>query len=310
MTEFGLIDTIRRMFAAIPRNGFDGIGDDCTALPLGDGSSLVFTTDLLAENIHFLRSATSPRELGGKALAVNLSDVAAMGARPVATLLSLAIPRDLPDGWIEAFMEGYRTLSEQHAVGLVGGDTTASDSGLVINVTAIGRVADRCIKRRSDALPGDLIAVGGPLGESGAGLQDILAGRCDTPLARIHRNPQPQVEEGIWLGRRPEVHAMMDISDGIASDLRHILDRSGVGAQIDIESIPTSVAVETAVSGGEDYKLLFTFAAEAADTLARDYATRFDEGFHVIGRITPGDRLEWLLDGVPRQVDWQGFRHY
>ena len=105
MTEFGLIDTIRDMFAAIPRNGFDGIGDDCTVFPLGSGESLVFTADLLAENIHFLRRATSARELGRKSLAVNLSDVAAMGARPIATLLSLAIPHDLPEGWIEDFME-------------------------------------------------------------------------------------------------------------------------------------------------------------------------------------------------------------
>ena len=151
MTEFGLIDTIRDMFAAIPRNGFDGIGDDCTVFPLGSGESLVFTADLLAENIHFLRRATSARELGRKSLAVNLSDVAAMGARPIATLLSLAIPHDLPEGWIEDFMEGYRDLSAQYDVGLVGGDTTASDSGLVVNVTAIGRIADSHIKRRSDA---------------------------------------------------------------------------------------------------------------------------------------------------------------
>ena len=255
MTEFGLIDTIRDMFAAIPRNGFDGIGDDCTVFPLGSGESLVFTADLLAENIHFLRRATSARELGRKSLAVNLSDVAAMGARPIATLLSLAIPHDLPEGWIEDFMEGYRDLSAQYDVGLVGGDTTASDSGLVVNVTAIGRIADSHIKRRSDARPGDLIAVGGSLGESGAGLRDILAGRYDTPLAQIHRNPAPQVAEGIWLGERPEVHAMMDISDGIASDLRHILHQSGVGAEVDTECIPTPVDLETAVSGGEDYKL-------------------------------------------------------
>ena len=310
MTEFGLIDTIRDMFAAIPRNGFDGIGDDCTVFPLGSGESLVFTADLLAENIHFLRRATSARELGRKSLAVNLSDVAAMGARPIATLLSLAIPHDLPEGWIEDFMEGYRDLSAQYDVGLVGGDTTASDSGLVVNVTAIGRVADSHIKRRSDARPGDLIAVGGSLGESGAGLRDILAGRYDTPLAQIHRNPAPQVAEGIWLGERPEVHAMMDISDGIASDLRHILHRSGVGAEVDTECIPTPVDLETAVSGGEDYKLLFTVAPESADTLLSDYRLRFGDGFHFIGRITGDNRLEWLRNGTPLPVDWQGFRHY
>ena len=278
MTEFGLIDTIRDMFAAIPRNGFDGIGDDCTVFPLGSGESLVFTADLLAENIHFLRRATSARELGRKSLAVNLSDVAAMGARPIATLLSLAIPHDLPEGWIEDFMEGYRDLSAQYDVGLVGGDTTASDSGLVVNVTAIGRVADSHIKRSSEA--------------------------------QIHRNPAPQVAEGIWLGERPEVHAMMDISDGIASDLRHILHRSGVGAEVDTECIPTPVDLETAVSGGEDYKLLFTVAPESADTLLSDYRLRFGDGFHFIGRITGDNRLEWLRNGTPLPVDWQGFRHY
>ena len=310
MTEFGLIDTIRDMFAAIPRNGFDGIGDDCTVFPLGSGESLVFTADLLAENIHFLRRATSARELGRKSLAVNLSDVAAMGARPIATLLSLAIPHDLPEGWIEDFMEGYRDLSAQYDVGLVGGDTTASDSGLVVNVTAIGRIADSHIKRRSDARPGDLIAVGGSLGESGAGLRDILAGRYDTPLAQIHRNPAPQVAEGIWLGERPEVHAMMDISDGIASDLRHILHQSGVGAEVDTECIPTPVDLETAVSGGEDYKLLFTVAPESANTLLSNYRLRFGDEFHFIGRITGGNHLEWLRNGTPLPVDWQGFRHY
>ena len=271
---------------------------------------LVFTADLLAENIHFLRRATSARELGRKSLAVNLSDVAAMGARPIATLLSLAIPHDLPEGWIEDFMEGYRDLSAQYDVGLVGGDTTASDSGLVVNVTAIGRIADSHIKRRSDARPGDLIAVGGSLGESGAGLRDILAGRYDTPLAQIHRNPAPQVAEGIWLGERPEVHAMMDISDGIASDLRHILHQSGVGAEVDTECIPTPVDLETAVSGGEDYKLLFTVAPESANTLLSNYRLRFGDEFHFIGRITGGNHLEWLRNGTPLPVDWQGFRHY
>ena len=310
MTEFGLIDTIRDMFAAIPRNGFDGIGDDCTVFPLGSGESLVFTADLLTEGVHFLRTATSPRELGRKSLAVNLSDVAAMGARPVATLLSIALPADAADTWAAEFMLGYRELSEEFGVTLAGGDTTRSLSGLTINVTAIGRAADAHLKRRSDARPGDVIFTAGELGTSGAGLQDILAGRCDTPAAAVHRNPQPQVAEGIWLGERPEVHAMMDISDGIASDLRHILHRSGVGAEVDTECIPTPVDLETAVSGGEDYKLLFTVAPESANTLLSNYRLRFGDEFHFIGRITGGNHLEWLRNGTPLPVDWQGFRHY
>lgn len=264
MTEFGFIDHIKELFAALPNNGFEGIGDDCAVLPVGEGESLVFTTDMLAEGVHFLRSATSSRELGRKSLAVNLSDVASMGARPVATLLSLSLPADTAGTWAEEFMLGYRELSEAFGVTLAGGDTTRSAAGITINVTAIGRIADAHIKRRSGARPGDAILVAGELGLSGAGLHDILAGRYDTPAAAAHRNPQPQVAEGIWLGARPEVHAMMDLSDGLASDIRHIMERSGVGAAIDIGRIPLAQGadVETAACGGEDYKLLLT--ADAA----------------------------------------------
>ena len=310
MTEFGFIDHIKELFAALPDNGFEGIGDDCAVLPVGEGESLVFTTDMLAEGVHFLRPATSPRELGRKSLAVNLSDVASMGARPVGTLLSLSLPADTAGTWAEEFMLGYRELSEAFGVTLAGGDTTRSAAGITINVTAIGRIADAHIKRRSGARPGDAILVAGELGLSGAGLRDILAGRYDTPAAAAHRNPQPQVAEGIWLGERPEVHAMMDISDGIASDLRHILHRSGVGAEVDTECIPTPVDLETAVSGGEDYKLLFTVAPESANTLLSNYRLRFGDEFHFIGRITGGNHLEWLRNGTPLPVDWQGFRHY
>lgn len=310
MTEFGLIDRIRDMFAAIPNNGFEGIGDDCAVLPVGAGESLLFTSDLLAEGVHFLRTATTPRELGGKSLAVNLSDIAAMGGRPVATLLSLALPQEATDDWVQEFLEGYRMLSEHYGVALVGGDTSASESGIVINVTAIGRAADCRIKRRSDARPGDTILTGGPLGESAAGLRDILAGRCDTPLAAVHRNPVPQVEEGTWLGGRREVHAMMDLSDGLASDIRHILERSGVGAEIEIECIPSSVDAQTAVCGGEDYKLLLTADPSQTPSLCADFRDRFRTQLFPVGRITESPGLIWLHNGIPQPLDWQGFRHY
>lgn len=312
MTEFGFIDHIKELFAALPDNGFEGIGDDCAVLPVGEGESLVFTTDMLAEGVHFLRSATSPRELGRKSLAVNLSDVASMGARPVATLLSLSLPADTAGTWAEEFMLGYRELSEAFGVTLAGGDTTRSAAGITINVTAIGRIADAHIKRRSGARPGDAILVAGELGLSGAGLHDILAGRYDTPAAAAHRNPQPQVAEGIWLGARPEVHAMMDISDGLASDIRHIMERSGVGAAIDIGRIPLAQGadVETAACGGEDYKLLLTADAAATDRLAADFRARFGTPLHPVGRITDSGKLEWLENDRPRALDWHGFTHY
>ena len=311
MTEFGFIDHIRRRFADLPDQGFEGIGDDCAVLPLG-GEALVFTSDLLTEGVHFLRHATSARELGGKSLAVNLSDVAAMGARPVATLLSIALPPDAAGAWAEEFMEGYRELSARFGTPLVGGDTTRSESGVTINVTAIGRSPLTHLKRRRDAGPGDAHFVAGELGASGAGLRDLLAGHPDTPPARIHRNPQPQVDEGIWLGGRPEVHAMMDLSDGLASDLRHILDESDCGAEVELERIPVAAGADlrTAACGGEDYKLLFTAAPAAARRLEEEFLARFGTPLHRIGRITERAGLTWLQAGSPVQLDWQGFTHY
>lgn len=312
MTEFGFIESIREAFAALPDNGFEGIGDDCAVLPVGGGESLVFTADMLAEGVHFLRAATSPAELGRKSLAVNLSDVAAMGARPVATLLSLSLPADATDAWAAEFMRGYRELSEQYGVTLAGGDTTRSASLIAINVTAIGRAPSAHLKRRSDARPGDTIFAAGELGGSGAGLRDMLAGRCDTPSAALHRNPVPQVAEGIWLGERPEVHAMMDLSDGLASDLRHILDRSGVGAELDLDRIPVAPGADlrTAACAGEDYKLLLTAAAELADRLSADFHARFGTPLYPVGRIVPAPGLVWLSDGRPVPLDWHGFTHY
>ena len=228
-TEFGLIGRLADWCRTLPANGFEGIGDDCAVLPVGGDEALVFTADLLIEDVHFLRRAASPEELARKALHVNLSDVAAMGAHPVATLLSLALPADtVRSDWAERFARGYAEASAEAGVNLIGGDTTASPSGVSINVTAIGRAPFACLKRRDAARPGDVVLAAGELGASAAGLRDLLAGRYDTPLACLHKRPEAQVAEGEWLGRRGEVHAMMDLSDGLASDLVHILERSGV----------------------------------------------------------------------------------
>ena len=281
-------------------------------LPLGGGESLVFTADLLTEGVHFLRAATTPRELGGKSLAVNLSDVAAMGARPIATLLSIALPADAAGAWAAEFMEGYRELSETFGTALIGGDTTRSESGITINVTAIGRAPDAHVKRRDAAREGDIVFVAGELGASGAGLRDILAGRYDTPLAAVHRNPEPQVGEGAWLGARSEVHAMMDLSDGLASDLGHILDRSSAGAEVELSLIPVAPGsdLRAAACGGEDYKLLLTADPSAADRLAADYLARFGSPLYPLGRITARPGLVWLRDGRPEPLDWHGFEHF
>jgi thiamine-monophosphate kinase len=313
MGEFEFIETVRRAFAGIGDETIIGIGDDCAVIPLSDssGEAFVVTTDMLVEGVHFLRDHISARELGAKSLAVNLSDIAAMGARPVASFLSIALPRECRGEWVDEFMAGYREMSERHCVKLAGGDTTGSLGAIAINEVAIGRAPLGHLKYRSGALPGDIIAVNGALGESAAGLKEILeqnrlasqaAGRprggaggdllCaeQSLLAAIHRNPIPQVEEGAWLGERVEVHAMMDLSDGLASDLGHILKGSGVGAEIELTAIPTPVDVELAVTGGEDYKLLMTVAPEKFATLAADYKARFGATLYAVGRILPPRR--------------------
>ena len=313
MTEFELIARIGQLFANVPRNGFEEPGDDCTTLRVSDDESLLFSTDLLTEGIHFLRETTPPYELGRKALAVNLSDIAAMGGRTVAALLSVALPPDAAGQWAEAFLEGYRDLSAEEGVMLAGGDTTSSRRDITINVTVIGRAAGRHIKRRSDARVGDAIVTAGQLGASGAGLRDLLAGNLDSSNARIHNAPVAQTAEGVWLGERTEVHAMTDLSDGLASDLCHILEKSHVGATVDLERIPIAAGSDliTAVTGGEDYKLLFTAAPESLTELCRAFESRFGSPLYPIGVITAAETCEivWLDHGKPFRPDWHGYEH-
>lgn len=309
--EFGFIEMLRQSFEGIGDKTIVGIGDDGAVIPISKDEALVITTDMLNEEVHFLRDATSARELGAKALAVNLSDIAAMGAQPVASFLSLALPKACRDQWAVEFAEGYREVSERYGVKLAGGDTTASKNGVIINVGIIGRAKINNLKYRSGALPGDVIVVNGMLGESAAGLEDILDSRIETERAAIHRNPVPQVEEGMWLGERGEVHSMIDLSDGLASDLRHILVESKVGATVDVASIPTLVPLKLAVEGGEDYKLLFTVAPKSFEKLKTEYFKRFGTELYPVGMIRSGDPdIVWMEDGKPVEQDLQGFTHF
>ena len=313
MTEFGLIEYVARLFGDVDRQGWESIGDDCTVLPIGGGEVLVMTTDMLQEDVHFLRGATSAYELGRKSLAVNLSDVAAMGIKPVAALLSLALPSDATDEWAKEFLDGFHSLAAEHGVALVGGDTTSSKAGISINVVAIGRGRAECVKRRAAAQVGDVIFVGDKLGASALGLKDILRGEYATALAEVHRNPVAQIAEGEWLGAREEVHAMMDLSDGLASDLCHILKLSHCGAEVDVESIPAVGGdVESAVCGGEDYKLLFTVAGSAAEQLQRDFREHFGAEIYAVGRITASSEAEicWMENGRKITPQWRGFSHF
>ena len=226
--EFGLIARIREHFPA--PDGVTGIGDDCAVLPQHEGRQTLVSTDMLVEGTHFLTEDISPYDLGWKSAAVNLSDIAAMGGKPTATFLSLALPARLEVEWVDAFLRGFGDLCAKFDTPLLGGDTTASPDRICINVTVMGECAAGTALTRSGARVGDLVCVTGTLGDSAAGLRAILesAERDEDVQALIdrHYRPLPRVAEGMALAATPGVHAMMDLSDGLGSDLRHILDAS------------------------------------------------------------------------------------
>ena len=217
-----------------------------------------------------------------------------MGAAPAASFLSIALPPDTEVEWVERFLDGYCSLSSEFFVPLLGGDTTASPGKLAISVTAVGRVPDSEIKR----------------GDSAQGLADLREGRLGTEFVSAHLDPKPYVREGAWLGKQRAVRAMMDLSDGLASDLGHILKASGAGAEISVERIPTRTTVELAVTGGEDYRLLLTTDPDEADALIERYAQRFGTPLYEIGRIIEGSGIRWKENGRAIRPRWQGFRHF
>jgi thiamine-monophosphate kinase len=265
---------------------------------------------MLVEDVHFLRGASSPEEVGYKSLMVNISDVAAMGATPTATLLSLSLPESAQGEWAEGFMRGFYEGCSKYGVALVGGDTTASRDKICINVVAIGRAPKANIKRRSAAKVGDLICVTGKLGASSKGLVDIMFGDLNTSAAKIHRRAQARIEEGKLLGACEAVHAMMDVSDGIASDIKHIMEQSGVGAEIELCKIPTDYDIRFATTGGEDYELLLTVAHNKFDEVATALLNATGTTLTKVGRTTADNTLTWLDDGKPSELELKGFTHF
>ncbi len=309
--EFGLIEEIKKGIT-LPE-GVMGIGDDCAIIPQHTGKETLVSTDMLVEGSHFLPDKISPYLLGWKSAAVNISDIAAMGGKCTGSFLSFALPKGTGQEWIMEFLRGYKDISAQFDCPLLGGDTTSSPDRLCINVTVLGEAVSGTSIKRSNACVGDLICVTGTLGDSACGLKHILH-NCDVDedakvLISKHYRPIPRVCEGIHLAQMG-AHAMMDISDGIGSDLRHIIKASGVGAEVNLSAIPLSEpmqrkcsqlgwdTLDLAISGGEDYELLFTLSPQQEEKLSIPHT--------VIGTITSGNSIIW----VGGDKDYQGFRHF
>jgi thiamine-monophosphate kinase len=279
--EFGLIDRIGKTAPRNARRAPIGIGDDAAALLLSPSSVLLATTDMLIEGVHFDLKTTDLYSLGWKAAAVNLSDIAAMGGVPRFCLTALGIPTSLTVEQVDEFYRGFSVCIRKQGTVLVGGDTCSSPKGLIISVTVLGEADRKRVITRAGARPGDLIYVTGTLGDSGAGLEILRSAECGVrsknpavrKLIERHLRPIPRVAEGKKLALSGLASAMIDVSDGLSSDLGHLCEQSGEGAELFADRIPlskelTSVKglkqqpLEYALFGGEDYELLFTSPVE------------------------------------------------
>jgi len=272
LPEKALIVQIRRLAKSNNPAVLTGIGDDCAVLRLGvegEGADTLVTTDFSLEGIHFRREWHSAESVGHRCLTRGLSDIAAMGGRPVAAFLSLALPRDLPSAWVTRFTHGLISLAKKHGVTLAGGDIAESPDGILADIIVVGTVPKGKAVLRSGARAGDRVYVSGELGGSAAAVRKMLK----QPKRKLHPRdyprhffPEPRIEVGRVLREKGLVSAMIDTSDGLSSDLAHICEEGGVGAEIQAEAIPRAgvgrppieVDLDLALHGGEDYELLFT----------------------------------------------------
>jgi thiamine-monophosphate kinase len=321
IAEKALIAQIRRLAKAGANPAIvRGIGDDCAVLRLarrsGQAPDLLVTTDFSLEGIHFRRDWHPAESVGHRCLARGLSDLAAMGGEPVAAFLSLALPRDLPQDWVGRFTAGLLSLAEKYGVTLAGGDTAESPGGILADIALLGTVPKGKAVLRSGARPGDRIYVTGELGGSAAAvamMRKTVKPKLNPREYPRHFFPEPRIELGCILRQKDLASAMIDTSDGLSTDLAHICEESGVGAELQAELIPRArvgkplreVDLELAMHGGEDYELLFTAPGK------RRIPPRIS-GIPIaqIGQITRGGKM-FLTNrsGAAHELKPQGWEH-
>ncbi len=326
--EFGFIKSIQEACLFSSSKPIKGIGDDCAVIGPYEGKVLLITTDLLLEDIHFVLKNIRPEHLGEKAVCVNLSDIAAMGGHALHVFVSLAAPKQMEAATIFSIYDGIKSICRKYGVNILGGDTSASPDRLMINLTVVGEASEKELLYRSGARPGDEIYVTGNLGNSAAGLMLIMEKTsAPEPLASAliesHNRPIPFLEAGREIARSGLASAMIDLSDGLTSDLQHICDSSSVGARLLENNLPISDELKAlseinrfdpfdlALSGGEDYKLLITVPKENAEAFQR----LFEESdicpiFHV-GEITENQRVEIVMrNGKKEHLKATGYDHF
>jgi thiamine-monophosphate kinase len=331
MNEFEFIEKLKNKSSTIRNSQFTsriGIGDDCAVLPKDAKTDLVITADLLIEDIDFRSSWSKPEFIGHKALAVSLSDVAAMGAKPYWAMLSIGIPVSVwKSDFVERFFDGWFLLAEKFQIELVGGDVSKTTDKIVIDSIVAGEVNKGKAVLRSGANVGDLIFVTGSLGGAAAGLKLLEEGFSYNSAEKIWRKnlllkqlqPFPQVSEGLFLSENDLATAMIDLSDGLSSDFGHLCQASRVGAKIYADKIPLhknlhliaksfEEKIDYALNGGEDFELLFTVNPKKN---LKTENTLENRKFFCIGEITANiGVIELSVENEVKILQPRGFRHF
>jgi thiamine-monophosphate kinase len=297
-------------------DGGTGIGDDCAVVQIPRGHEALITTDFSLENIHFSRIWHPAASVGHRCLARGLSDIAAMGGEPLAAFLSLALPPKLRQSWVDRFLEGLLKLAVDFNVSLAGGDTAESPCNILADIVVLGSVPQGKAVLRSGARPGDSIYVTGELGASAATLKLLSQRRKKLSPRHFVRHfyPVPRIEVGRILRKEGLASAMIDVSDGLSTDLAHICEESGVGAELEAEAIPIATLrgkgrkldLHYALHGGEDYELLFT--ARRGERVPSRIA---GVAVSLIGHVTRRRKVFLRgTDGVKRELASQGWEHF
>jgi thiamine-monophosphate kinase len=316
--EFGLIDRIAALHSTSAGDLLHGIGGDCAVVRVADAIQLI-STDASVEGVHFRRDWSSPYDIGWKATASALSDIAGMGGEARFVLTSLAIPESEDTDLLLTVAEGIRDAAQSVGAVVIGGDTTRSPNGLVIDVTVIGEAVDGNYHLRSGAHSGDMLLITGTPGRSRAGLLALQNGLDAPELVRTHLHPEPRIEHGRWFVENPHVHAMMDVSDGIAQDAGHLARAAKLGVgmtsasvAIDPELLPVCLDLglsmqDLVFAGGEDYELAVAVDPKHSLDIIDAFRRDFDMPIYAIGTFS--DKFEGVkIDG--ESVDALGFDHF
>ena len=332
LSEFALIERFRSHLPPASKRVIVDIGDDCAVLDSPGRNYQLVSTDALVESIHFDLNTISPEQLGRKSLAVNISDIAAMGGVPHSAVIALGIPSDLSTKFLDRFYKGIAEHCQNYGLNLVGGDTVASPKHLFINITILGEVSKKRLFTRSGARPGDAIFVTGYPGDSALGLQLLQSRRkkwngsakWKQALTKKHLDPMPRLAESRRLSRsKARISSMIDLSDGLVQDLGHILEASKVGAILNENCLPLSPALtnicelnhlnplDFTLAGGEDYELLFTLHPDDVKNLSRQFLTA-DVPVTQIGEITSATGIQISREDGSKETlqNAMGFDHF